>query len=466
MSSEIAEKCQQDHIIVTYDLAIMAMQIQENEKPKFDNIFVNLGAFHMQIAFFKAVGKYVDSCGLVEALVQAEVLASGSMNSFLESKHFNRCKRLHPLTAAALQKLHFEKYFSTSNVSLEMLDDLLRTVIVNAPTFNLNDPIELPDTLNRIINGYQEFSQQTLKGEKEKTAQYYYQYCEFIQRFSRSIRTSNFELYIDFIFNIIDLFFGLNQPNYARWSLLYLSNLIRQHTANSSLIAEFHRGAFGIRRTQANFSRSPVDLTLEQTINADANNELTNNLAVESISARQRWALSHSMRTKILTAVKENIGLSKKDDTSHSLQKSKINKDNKNLQSIIQAIKNTMNPFDDNVDKNILFNISTDKAASENVAKFLLNIKTEGHEQKLNFISECNSDSSSFEKPIKRNNILNFASEFATKVLMNKNKTKTVILKMERDIFGRLLAVSIKKNKYRSLLNFSFSTDATCSFFM
>ena len=67
MAKEIAEKCQNEIIIVTYDLAIakMAMQIHESDKPKFDNIFINLGAFHMEIALFKAIGKFIDSSGLV-----------------------------------------------------------------------------------------------------------------------------------------------------------------------------------------------------------------------------------------------------------------------------------------------------------------------------------------------------------------------------------------------------------------
>lgn len=453
IAKEIAEKCQQAEIIVTYDLAIakMAMQIQEKEKPKYDNIFVNLGAFHTIAAFFKAVGKYIDCSGLVEILVQAEVLAAGSMNSFLDSKHFNRCKRLHPLTAAALQTLHFEQYLSTTNMSPETMDELLQMQIRNASNQDACDArekIELPDLLDRILNGYKEFCRQTLMGEKGKTAKFYYQYCELINlyhRFSRSIRTSDVELYMDSIFNMSDLFFALNQPNYARWSLLYLSNLINLYSENSPLISEFRRGAFGIRRTKTNFARSPVDLTLEQTINADASNQLTDNLAADSISARQRWALSHSMRTKILSTIKENIGLTKKDDTSHSLQTSKIKKDKKNLDSIIKAIKDMMNPFDDTIDKDILFNISTGKAASEEVADFLLNIKTAGNEQKLNFILECASTSARFDKPIKRNKICNFASQCTTKVLMTKDKNKKVLLKMERDIFGRLLGISLSK---------------------
>lgn len=81
----------------------------------------------MQIAFFKAIGKYIDSSGLDEALVQAEVLTGALMNSFLDSEHFNRCKRLHPLTSAALQILHFEQYSSTTEISPDILDEILQS---------------------------------------------------------------------------------------------------------------------------------------------------------------------------------------------------------------------------------------------------------------------------------------------------------------------------------------------------
>jgi len=85
----VAKNCNQQQIIATYNLAIakLAMQIQHTKKPEFDDddIFINLGAFHTQMAFFKVIGKYIDSSGLTEILVEAEVLAGGSMNSFLDS---------------------------------------------------------------------------------------------------------------------------------------------------------------------------------------------------------------------------------------------------------------------------------------------------------------------------------------------------------------------------------------------
>ncbi|GFU94344.1 uncharacterized protein TNCV_4368181 [Trichonephila clavipes] len=60
---------------------------------------------------------------------------------------------------------------------------------------------------------------------------------------------------------------------------------------------------FGIKRTNKPFSRQPIDLTLEQTINADAARTLTGiTHLTNSISARQRWARSHDIRSTIITA--------------------------------------------------------------------------------------------------------------------------------------------------------------------
>ncbi|KAF2885473.1 hypothetical protein ILUMI_20701 [Ignelater luminosus] len=152
---------------------------------------------------------------------------------------------------------------------------------------------------------------------------------------------------------------------------------------NSHVVSKFRREVFGVRRTKSCFSRSPVDLTLEQTINADASNQLTYNLAAESISVRQRWALSHSVRAKIVSTVKEHVNLSQKDDTCHVLQKSRIKKDKESLQSIIETIRNTLNSFDESIDENVLFNISTGKATSPEVCDFLTNVKSKRQNSKL-----------------------------------------------------------------------------------
>ncbi|CAH2102424.1 unnamed protein product [Euphydryas editha] len=96
---KILEEVNQPYLQVTYDLAIakIAFQIKATEtSPKFSN--------------FKAIGKFIDGCGLSTIMVENELLASGSVASFIDGKHFNRCKRLHPIMALGLQILHFQSF--------------------------------------------------------------------------------------------------------------------------------------------------------------------------------------------------------------------------------------------------------------------------------------------------------------------------------------------------------------------
>ena len=53
--AQVAEEGGKEAISVTYDLAIAkkAMQIQSSEKTKYNNVFVNLGAFHIELAFLR-----------------------------------------------------------------------------------------------------------------------------------------------------------------------------------------------------------------------------------------------------------------------------------------------------------------------------------------------------------------------------------------------------------------------------
>ena len=92
ISQEIAIECDEPYAIVHYDLAIAkpAMQIQEAESPKFDNIFICFGPFHIEMAFFATLGYLIDGSGGPELLTDSEVLATGSLNGFLLGKHYNR----------------------------------------------------------------------------------------------------------------------------------------------------------------------------------------------------------------------------------------------------------------------------------------------------------------------------------------------------------------------------------------
>ena len=92
ISQRVAEECGERYIVVTYDLAIAkpAMQIQDTEAQRYDNIFVAFGAFHITMAYFAVLGYFIDGSGGPEVLTENDVLAPGSLNGFLAGKHYNR----------------------------------------------------------------------------------------------------------------------------------------------------------------------------------------------------------------------------------------------------------------------------------------------------------------------------------------------------------------------------------------
>lgn len=55
IAQNIAKECNQQHIIVTYDLAISckAYRIKDDLFPTYENVFVSLGAFHTELSYFK-----------------------------------------------------------------------------------------------------------------------------------------------------------------------------------------------------------------------------------------------------------------------------------------------------------------------------------------------------------------------------------------------------------------------------
>lgn len=124
---------------------------------------------------------------------------------------------------------------------------------------------------------------------------------------------------------------------------------------------------FGIKRTDHNFSRLPIDLALEQTVNADAARRLTGiTHFTNSISARQRWSKSHSIRSTIISHVYNESGIKRMQDTTAALEKHTITNDSKNLASFIATVKQNLNPFSCLETKgDFLFNIKTGRRASE-----------------------------------------------------------------------------------------------------
>ena len=108
ITQHCADDIGQKYGIVTYDLnaAKPAFQMQVTEIPKYDRLFIMPGPFHLEMSFFKALGRLINESGGPAIINESGVLAPGSLKGFLSGKNFNRCKRIHPMYALDLETLH------------------------------------------------------------------------------------------------------------------------------------------------------------------------------------------------------------------------------------------------------------------------------------------------------------------------------------------------------------------------
>lgn len=245
-----------------------------------------------------------------------------------------------------MRSLLFEDFLHKQAKTIEV--DLVEVLKQFQSNKLLNFKIE-NRTLNNLLRDFLNYESQTLNGDFGKTAQFYAMYISFVNyylMFTRSICVGDFELFKKVIPKMVNLFFIFNQGNYSRWLLKYHDNLLKVHLTHPGLENDFKNGYFGVKRTDKPFSRTPVDLTLEQTINADASRRLTGiTHFTNSISARQRWSKSHSIRSTVVSHTYDITGLKKAQDITGDLEKHQIQKDSIQLQNFISMLKQNINPF-------------------------------------------------------------------------------------------------------------------------
>lgn len=260
--------------------------------------------------------------------------------------------------------------------------------------------------------------------------------------FDRSIRTADFELYCYCLDKMTNIFFAVNHQNYARWLSWYLNTLFNVDITHPGLKDSFNQGSYGCKRTAKPFSRIPIDLTLEQTINADAGRKLSGiSHITNSIRARMRWSINHGLRCEMISKVMEDCGISTAQDITNDLLRHNITKSAEHAENFILSFNERINPFSVAITKDALLNISTGRSVPDEVENFLLNIEVIGENMKKQLIEQCKEDIDSFQKySIKRNKILNFASTKKKVKIHCTGKVQEVLV--QRDLFGRLLGIS------------------------
>ncbi|ESP01341.1 hypothetical protein LOTGIDRAFT_157520 [Lottia gigantea] len=122
----MADKLQLKTITVVFDLTIYAkaQEIQWTNDIFRNRLVIRLGEFHTCMSFLSIIGKRFQDAGLNDILVEAEIIASGSVNAVMEGKHYNRCMYAHKLMFEALHRLKFSFFVESFFIYREQRKDV------------------------------------------------------------------------------------------------------------------------------------------------------------------------------------------------------------------------------------------------------------------------------------------------------------------------------------------------------
>ena len=91
-------------------------------------------------------------------------------------------------------------------------------------------------------------------------------------------------------------------------------------------------------------------LTLEQTINKDAASRQGDIAAfMQCVEARKQWTLTRSFRGAVVGCLLEVAGLSLGEEITQELKPYRIKRDNNDLQSVLNSLGETLNPFQESL---------------------------------------------------------------------------------------------------------------------
>ena len=235
-----------------------------------------------------------------------------------------------------------------------------------------------------------------------------------------AIRTNDIDLFLHALTAIINLFFATNHINYSRWLSQFQLDLLNIDSTHSGLRDILSQGTFTVCRTSKSFNRSPVDLALEQTVNADEASRLTGiSAATNNYSTPLSWMVTKSSRAVVVFITQDMAGLFGSYDPIAEMRPSRIKRATSDVQKVLDQIKESCNPFCSAVSEK-LYNRSG-KAVSTPVQTCLLAIRDKGKLRHDQFIEDCLTDANNFDKSIKKEKLETFKLECSqTNVIVTK----------------------------------------------
>ena len=192
------------------------------------------------MSYLGTIGKRFQDSGLGDILIEAHIVAPGSIKGILSGHHYNISIRANKIMYEALVRLIWKAFLEASSADeCDSALDLVKEFNEVGPTMNLFD-ITQQDRITAILTMYQSFI------EKERlenpTFDYWSSYIDMVQcllLFLRATREGDWKLHLASLRQILPWFSAYDRVNYARYLPAYISEMDSLSITHPAIIDSF-----------------------------------------------------------------------------------------------------------------------------------------------------------------------------------------------------------------------------------
>ena len=376
-----------------------------------NQVVVMFGGLHIELAFLKVLGDWLEGTGWTNTLVQAEIASQGTSDSFLKAAHITRTRHAHQVTAGSLYILMDRAY------KLHQRED------------HTTDPLSFEQWRVKMENAIPMFNFWSITLDLELA----------LMVFLQSLRQGNFNLYKAALTKLAPWFFALDHPNYARWVPVHIRDMASLDKMHPEVAAEFLEGKFVVHKTQHSFSGIPLDQAHEQN-NKQVKGDGGAVGLTENSAQLQRWMVAGPEVSRVVSefeTVVEGLrrhGEKQSDQRHHEAHRGVQTTYRRQVKSLCDTLEDMGNPFME--DSSDLLVLGTQDVVDTEIIETVKHIKRVGNEQYRDFVKERLEDrTKSLTDPIKRNKFHLFSSQPTHK---SKEKQQIASLKQDCSLFSKL----------------------------
>ena len=387
-------------VIITGDQPVYALgkQVQWNYQNRYSTVFWMMGPLHIEMAFLSTIGDWLEGSGWTELLEKSKINTTGRIESFLHGSKVKRSRYAHQVTLGALMKL--------SNLAFQ----------------NQNK-----------FSSYDEWKEEISK--VSVNAQYWFTVIELqtlLFTFIKSLRTSDFSLFLSCLRDILPWFFALDHTQYSRWMSVFLQDLLQISQQNPELQQEFMKGYFTVRKTNRAFSAMGIDQAHEQ------NNKIVKIDGgvigiLDNPKTLINWAVSGPVISNML---KFQLDHDCSEELNHHEDTASFEKQFcDDQEALLKAWSSFENPFEESTTN--LIHVTTKHVLDDRATNSVKNAKLLGEQQYNTFVLDrLKTKAISLYNVIKRNNLQLFRSKHLVK--MSKSKQKLSLVTADRRLYANL----------------------------